>query len=347
MLPWTNASSLAISDYAAMSMDSLLELPTPDGSNASNPTQASMDSMEHFFGMVLPDGEFGQMMTSTTTPQTEGSSFPTDLETTRSCDLMDHSVSGSHPNHSKATPSDAQSDGTTLGRGSSSSSNQEALISLSRLNESVSQQLSKIDSYPWHAPPAMQRLCSAKINSTTDNPVAETLQITTQFAVILGSLGAQRNTASSSLGAATYLLLLSSYLQIVQLYDTIFRRIAEFLEDDVGTHEAGAGTADLELQHEFRVAGLASMPPRLYLKLVVQILVHQLEAIECLVGLPADCCVSGRAPARKGIFSDEDVSALLETVMGDTNDGNSAFKGRWMVVSLRENMMAVKEFLRR
>ncbi|KAK3305942.1 uncharacterized protein B0T15DRAFT_214963 [Chaetomium strumarium] len=346
ILPWTNASSLAMSDYTAMSMESLLELPIPESSNASNPAQESPDSMAHFFGMFLPNGEFGQIITSTS--PTGVLSFTADPGTTRRFDPMDHPVRGSLPENHKATPATAQSsNGTTPGLGSS---DQEALISLSRLNESVSQQLAKIDSYPWQAPPAMQRLCSSKINSTNDNPVAETLQITTRFAAILRTLGvAQGRATSPSLGAATYLLLLCSYLQIVQLYDTIFRRIAEFLEDDATERDAGAsaGTADVELQHEFRVAGLASMPPRLYLRLIVQILDHQLEAIEGLVGLPADCCVSGRAPARKGIFSDEDIARLLETVMGDTNDGSSgAFKGRLMVVSLRANMTAVNDFLR-
>lgn len=208
MLPWANDSSLAMNDYAAMSMESLLQLPSPESSSASNPTQESLDSMEQFFGMVLPDGGFGEMMTLT--PQTDGSNFPTDLE-------MEHPVNGALPEN-KAQPGDAQRDGTTLGLGTSS--NQEVLISLSRLNESVSQQLAKIDSYPWRTPPAMQRLCSSKINSTTDNPVAETLQITTRFAALLKTLGARGNaTTSSSLGAATYLLLLSSYLQIIQLYD--------------------------------------------------------------------------------------------------------------------------------
>ena len=255
----------------------------------------------------------------------------------------------------------------------------DALISLSRLNENVSRQLSRITSYPWQAPQLMQGVCSAKMNSTADNPVAEALQSTASFVGILKSLspwdggqspgawsasdsgismvdsnshpggGSSDGTgcllnAARPLSTATYLLLLSSYLQLMQLYNIMFNRMAEFLGEM--SEEA---ISDFQPQPDFRVAGLPVIPSRLYIKVLIQIIDHQLESVERLMGLSSEYRISGRSAPRGGIFSDKDVSGLLQTVMGQPEDGSrpgSTVTGKSLVVSLRESMGKVQELLR-
>ncbi|KAK4463579.1 hypothetical protein QBC42DRAFT_265542 [Cladorrhinum samala] len=248
----------------------------------------------------------------------------------------------------------------------------DTLIALSNLSESVTKQLSKIDSYPWQAPQMMQATCSARINSTADNPVAEALQSTASFMAILKRLSSTSTVRSpgswsasdsgvsamgssikhgpaasppSPLNTATYLLLLSTYLQVMQLYNIIFCRLAEYLTD--ATEESMSG---FQSQPDLRLAGLPAMPNRLYIKVLVQVIDHHVEGIERLMGLAAEYRISGRASPAGGIFSEQDVIGLLQTVMGGSNGGDGGLEnkntGRSLVVSLRDNMAKVQELLR-
>ncbi|KAK4164412.1 hypothetical protein QBC43DRAFT_50272 [Cladorrhinum sp. PSN259] len=248
----------------------------------------------------------------------------------------------------------------------------DTLLALSSLSESVTRQLSKIDSYPWQSPQMMQSACSAKSNSTVDNPVAEALHSTASFMTILkrlspaptprspgawsasdsgvSAMGSSTNNGSaasppSPLNTATYLLLLSTYLQVMQLFNIMFCRLAEYLSD--ATEESLNG---FRTQSEFRVAGLPAMPNRLYIKVVVQVIDHHVEGIERSMGLAAEYRVSGRASPAMGIFSGQDVIGLLQTVMGARNGGDGGQEnkntGRSLVVSLRDNMAKVQELLR-
>jgi hypothetical protein len=379
-LSWPiNPSSLAMNCYSPLSLESLLQLPTPDNTSSpcSNTIEAPLDTIEHFFRFLPPDNELGGVATAGATMEDRYGCFGAEGKSDQHCNAVDNTIGSLHDDTD--TPGQIQHD---LGAGEAVVSDavllggHDALISLSRLNVSVSQQLAKFDSYPWHDAPLMQSLCFSKINATADNPVAEALQATTRFVAILKSLshskcnqafgtrsfldlcvssnhGSNARDDVTSLGgtpapspfcAATYLLLLSSYIQIVHLFNAMFRRMAEVLGDM--TEEA---ISKFQPQPDFRVAGLPTMPSRLYLKILMQIIDDQIESIECLMGISAECCLSGRAPARKGIFSDQDVSALLENIMGQGNgssSASSAFQGKLIVVSLRESIATVKELLR-
>jgi hypothetical protein len=360
---------MSINDYASL-------LPPPNVPHGSSPNlaEASLDSMEHFFGMLVPDGDFAAYPLNFPIAGSlqDGDSNYTELDGQRDYDTVGSptgSLADAEPprgtRHDAATGGDGMAAVLAL-------AGTEALISLSRLNESVSRQLAKINSYPWQAPPLMQSVCSAKINSTTDNPVAEALQSTTSFVSILKSLLSPGTLSTSDSGISvmgssrgggggissepgtvtphapclstvTYLLLLSSYLQLMQLYDTMFCRVVDFLGD---RPEEAMG--EFHAQPELRVAGLPAMPPRLYIKLLIQIIDHQLESVECLMGLSSEYRISGRATTGKGIFSDRDVSGLFQTVMGQADNSKgpgSITTGKSLVLSLRENMARVLEVL--
>jgi hypothetical protein len=130
----------------------------------------------------------------------------------------------------------------------------------------------------------------------------------------------------------------------MHLFTVMFRRVAKFLGDR--TEQA---MGEFQPQPDFRVAGLPAMHSRLYLEILMQIIGHQLESVECLMGLSAEYCISGKAPLRKGIFSEKDVSYLLQTALGQTNDGRrlgETVSQQPLVMSLRESISAVQELLR-
>ncbi|KAK4032137.1 hypothetical protein C8A01DRAFT_41420 [Parachaetomium inaequale] len=356
--------------------------PTDDSVPASNSAHVIManqsiislsplGNIEHSFATLLPDGELVGMATF---PQI-GAKMQGDGD--RDCDTVDSN--NRPPPEDADMPPHSHQNVTTGGAalsGTPALGSPEALISLSHLNESISQQLVKFDSYPWDAPSAMQRLCSSKINTITDNPVAEALQTTTRFASILKSLSPSKSletssvpdsgvsvassshdgsikgeinsrpgiAASSPLNTATYLLLLSSYLQLMHLFNVMFRRIAKFLGNM--TEKAMSEFP----QPEFRVTGLPpTMHSRLYLKILMQIIGHQLESVECLMGLSAEHCISGQAPLGKGIFSEQDVSNLLQAVLGQANSGRRlrrTVSEQPLIVSLRESIAVVQELLK-
>ncbi len=368
---------MSINDYASL-------LPPPNVPHGSSPdlAEASLDSMEQFFGMLVPDGDFAAYpLNSPIAGRLQnGDANYTELDGQRHYDTVG---SPTGPLGDAEPPRGTSHDVATGGDGIAAIpalAGTEALISLSRLNESVGRQLAKINTYPWQAPPLMQGACAAKINSTTDNPVAEALQSTTSFVTILKSLSLSKCSQSPGtlpasdsgisvmgssgsgggggginsepgtvtphapcLSTATYLLVLSSYLQLMQLYNTMFCRVVDFLGD-----RPDEAMGEFHAQPELRVAGLSDMPPRLYIKLLIQIIDHQLESVECLMGLSAEYRISGRATTGKGIFSERDVSGLFQTVMGQADDSNglgSTTTGKFLVLSLRENIAKVLEVL--
>ena len=259
----------------------------------------------------------------------------------------------------------------------------EALIGLARLNESITRQLSRAKMFPWRAPPA-HGVCSQKHPGTGENGVAEVLQSTSDFINILrkrlpssGSalyhppLASYRApslpdsgisacpslsdgqiqdfsltspstpSTASSLGTSTVLLLLSSYIQLLQLYDTIFRHVYDLFSD---TPSPVLRSCPGQAQSQFHVMGLSSIDGHLHIKILIQVIEHQLESLETLIDLPADFRLSKPLKSSKGILSNMNLSALVQIVMTQIEEcpENS---GKSVVESLRNGIKKVKGLL--
>lgn len=103
--------------------------------------------------------------------------------------------------------------------------------------------------------------------------------------------------------------LISAYLQIVVIYDQIFRslstRLFETSDWPVGEQRALS---------RLRLAGLSVGQGSLQTKILIHAILHQFDLIERLLGLPADLCVTDKPGVYSGLFGDDRARALLEVL---------------------------------
>ncbi|OAP57641.1 hypothetical protein AYL99_08379 [Fonsecaea erecta] len=121
------------------------------------------------------------------------------------------------------------------------------------------------------------------------------------------------STNPSLLSTPVVLMLLSSYLLLLELYNAVFRRVHDALSKLGDIHSF------LQALPEVRVAGLPSMKTHLYAKIIIQIIEHHFDQLERLLGLPKEFGLSGRTPDSKGLLSTTDLSQLLRVAMTQTS----------------------------
>lgn len=242
-------------------------------------------------------------------------------------------------------------------------------IRLCQLNESIIQQLGRVESSSWRTP-LVQGSCTARANGTDGNPLAQVMQSTSEMAVILQQLcasptgpGSNQNslehsptqsapplpvpatsTSEASLAGqqpdtSTVLLALSTWLRLIQLYNTLFthahKSLTEIPRDAI---IAFRGPVDL------RVPGLPGIQGDLYVKLMIQVIKHHLEKVEVLLGLPYEFRMWRRGgPASPGpnCLWNHQFSGLLPTVMKQMADDG----GKTALRSLKDNISAMQDIL--
>ena len=156
------------------------------------------------------------------------------------------------------------------------------------------------------------------------------------------SLTSSRTISTASpLSTSTVLLLLSSYIQLLQLYDTIFRHVYDLFSE---TPSHVMGLCPGQAQSQFRVMGLDSIDGHLHIKILIQVIEHHLESLETLIDLPADFRLSEPPSSSKGILSNMNLSELVQIVMTQIEEcpENS---GKSVVESLRSGIKRVKGLL--
>ncbi|KAK7890668.1 hypothetical protein LTR67_007877 [Exophiala xenobiotica] len=236
----------------------------------------------------------------------------------------------------------------------------DTLTALSRLNEDIARQISRIDSYIWGPVNAPQH-CLDQLHETERTPVAEMLETTSRFVTILENLTslslppnetvdksvAHLSSASDSeiplppahppftdlrpLSTPVVLMLLSSYLLLLELYDAIFSRVRDTL----------SGLKDTRVFFQeipgIQVAGLSSIKGHLYAKIIIQIIEHHFDRLERLLGLPIEFGLSGQTPRSKGLLGTANLSHLLHVAMTQTT-GSPRTSGRSTLKSFRDNL---------
>lgn len=237
-------------------------------------------------------------------------------------------------------------------------------IRLSKLSEFVVQQLNRASKYSW-SPPQVQVNCTAKGQGFDQNPLAQVLQSNSELAAILQQMTYSRTeheqpdsaisgaTAppSTSIGdppsTSAILLILATWLQLLELYDKLFGHVRATLQemplDAISEFRGPLGMIGL------RVPGMSLMQGDLSVKIMIQVINHQLETVEVLLGLPDEYCVVRRSGAAAGkahpttLFSslDMEVSGLLEMVMKHMPNG----AGKATITSLSDKIRAVQGIL--
>lgn len=163
-----------------------------------------------------------------------------------------------------------------------------------------------------------------------ENPLAMAIMCAEEFVDII------QNLAQSAISTETTLLVLSSYLQLIRLYDSLFHAVYQCLS------QIPAETIkSLKVKAVFRVVGISSLqdvPGKVYAKGVVDVIQSHIQTVERCIGLPAVYCLSGEGAASpRGIFANVDRARLLRVVMAQ-EDVRSPRGNKSYVDSIRENI---------
>jgi hypothetical protein len=249
--------------------------------------------------------------------------------------------------------------------------NAEYDLRLSRLCLDLSRQLYLARSRPWdttilntgHLESAGEAKGTDGPSLSNCNPFGDVLRSTSEFLAIIQSYGlADRSPPGCSdthdaqmihpskppLGVIIILNLLSSYLQIIAIYDNLFLRLYELL---CGTSQKRSVT-DLQTLPGLRLAGFPVQQGNLQTKILIQAIKHQFEMLEKVLGLPAEFRVSDRRDdVYTGLIEDQRAQSLLNAVMNKENNVGSTqvvtenVWGLRALGSLRGNMEKVRLFL--
>lgn len=381
------------SDTQSMWLAGSDDFPMPDvlGSQVHQVTSDAWGSMDHLsclFGARFPDefilGPSEGFRDHSPTLGLTNELQPHSARTTRGDQGdMEFGTQSSLTTPSIQAAEDVESHDETPSNARLRASQTDTLITLSRLSESIAQQVSKFDLFEWQ-PSDMVGTCAERVNGTAGNPVAEAMKSTVDFLDILRRLVSALPASPSSspllasdsaisingtsesepttpqinrssvasgmqIGTPTLLLLLSDYLQLMQLYNSMLRYATRTLARMTEAHFCSF-EAQVQGQSQtgpLRVAGLDFVQAKLYVKVLVQIIEHQIESVQNLMGLPAEYCLSGspRTAAGNGIFSRFKPSFsmdLLRTALGRDGDPEED-TGRVLVDSLRQSIKLVRE----
>lgn len=218
-----------------------------------------------------------------------------------------------------------------------SSSN--ALVQLARINEKIAHQLAHMDTFTMSIPPPnLISSCVDKVSDSQSNPILVTLESTSELAAIVKQIISpiQEHGSSPPLNVPVVLMCLSSHIQLLQLYNSIFSHVLKFL----------AGLRDIPSFFENmpgfnHMSGLPPIQGDLYIKLIIQVVRHNIESVERRLGLPADLCLA--APQRlspNGLLSHVGSLETVQSIM-DQACSPSEKSGRALVASLRTRIREV------
>jgi hypothetical protein len=235
-----------------------------------------------------------------------------------------------------------------------------ATSSLIRLGEKLERQVSAMGDFLADPRNVVEDCAQGSMDSEAENPVAIAIMCTKELTDIIQNLKASARPAPSSssnsqpisptstpsssvaqpesLSTETTLLILSSYLQLMRLYDSIFHIVYQTLS------KIPAETIkSLKVKAVFHIAGIPSlqdMPGNAYAKGVVEVIQSHIQTLERCMGLPAVYCLSSDAvptTPKGGIFADVDRARLLHTTMAQ-DDVISPRGNKSYAESIRENV---------
>jgi hypothetical protein len=155
------------------------------------------------------------------------------------------------------------------------------------------------------------------------------------------------STPSRHISIVVFLNLISAYLQIVAIYDRIFRSLSTPLFETLNGPTSGQRTLP-----GLRLTGLPLGRGNLQTKIVIHAILHQFDLIERSLGLPADLRVTDKPGVYSGLFEDERARALLRAVTNGNRIENGwsqmlggDHRSSKALSSLRETIKIVQAFL--
>lgn len=228
------------------------------------------------------------------------------------------------------------------------SSTQSTLRRFTRINEDISRHLETIgpDTLGVDSLPSA---CYSLIQQSPVHPLTAILNITSDFLSLLRSMSTlscsnaglypreivteTSASESSPVNAATILMMLAGRLQLVHLYDTIFRRAYTCL--------SALPYDKACLDHALAGLNFGSFITDSYLrmKIVVQVVEHYLEQIERLMNLPPEYSLYEQRHPFQGNLHQCTPSTLLQTVLKHASEKLND------LTSLKWHLQGVKQAL--
>ncbi|KEF59921.1 uncharacterized protein A1O9_04769 [Exophiala aquamarina CBS 119918] len=250
-----------------------------------------------------------------------------------------------------------------------------AIIKLSQLIERIANHKTNAEAYPLCVPPDW-RICAESSEEIARIPVVQALQVASELSVILEWLTSDpTSTTPATLSTAYHpssfhvdssysrsnpndrgtlpqdngfpfskpimLLILSSYLQILDLYTYIFDRVCQVIQQIPDT------TTFFHRSARFRVNGMGQLKAKLYVSFMIQAVADDLRSIENLMGLPQDFCISQHAISTKGIFSSPDALSLVQLVLCQNGRACEKDSATSLVAGLKEKIQLLERLFQR
>lgn len=254
----------------------------------------------------------------------------------------------------------------------------DAIIKLSQVLASTARHRAESESYILCAPPAPdQRFCAETSDDIENIPVIQALQSASEFSDVLEWLlsdlicsspsnsavssdtrsspsetsdsSTMSNDALSTHQATVYpfskpimLLILSNYIQTIELYNHIYSRVCDVIKQIPDTSEF------FQASTKFRVNGIPPMKAQLYIRFIVQATEYDLQTVERLMGLPEEFCIYPPAVPAKGvgIFSGASSLRLLRLVLGQTGSSCEKDFSTSDIALLRDSLKYLDTVLR-
>ena len=223
-----------------------------------------------------------------------------------------------------------------------------AARSLVKFREEIDLRITTVDTYYSNPSQVVQRCKDG--GHDVENPAALLLTCSKEFTDIIQSLTPvapwhpqTEDTPSTEIA----LLALSSYLSLMRLFDSLFDRIYKHLcQVPLESHES------LKVKSVLRIGGVSSlqdMSLKAYAVSILDAIQGQVQTLELCMGIPAEYCLSGEAPASSaaavpGIFSRADRARLFWAVMAQ-EDIKSRRGSKSYVESIRANIKESMVFL--
>ncbi|KAJ5904318.1 hypothetical protein N7504_006701 [Penicillium tannophilum] len=144
----------------------------------------------------------------------------------------------------------------------------------------------------------------------------------------------------SSPDIQTALVILTCYIQIIQIYNILFSRVGESLSE-----MSYQSISSLQSVPGLQLGGFPVQYGNLQIKILVQVIMHLLSHIERLLGTPAEFRLDPASGSIDGLLSSPELTALLRMVMSQKDDKNSGGMGVGYILSLRKNLKKIQQML--
>ncbi|KAK5722266.1 hypothetical protein LTR17_014272 [Elasticomyces elasticus] len=210
-----------------------------------------------------------------------------------------------------------------------------ATSSLLRFREEIDQRIATVDAYYSDPPKVLQQCKDNDRDQDVENPAALLLTCSKKFIDIIRSLTQWQT--DDALSTEIVLLVLSSYIALLRLFDSLFHRMYIFI-----CQMPPASYKTMKVKSVLRIGGISSlqdMPLKAYATGILDTIKGQVQTLEQCMGVPAEYCLSGEAAASPtaGVFSRADRALLFWTVMAQ-EDVKSQRGSKSYVESIRASI---------